>query len=315
MIGYQTSKDNRARQFAAMLVVLPLYVLLLLLVRQAVVLSAAVKYDDTPTRSTPADTQATIQPNHGEAAWSRNFSSMPDGPLRQGDWNFESGNMIADYNNEAETYTSRTSNVRVASGALVIEARPEDLNGKHYTSARVNTKGIFDFTYGTLEVDMMLPAGNGTWPAAWLLPASNVLKPADFGLAHSDRLAWALNGEIDFAEAIGSIPDQNIPAAHSYNEVHAAPTYTPAYVHDAYSTYHRYGVIKTPTSITFTLDGVPYASRQKTNNNPLDWPYDQPYYLVVDLALGGNWAGVHGIDDATAPWFLKIRSIIYTPSE
>jgi len=313
-IPYLNVKDTRTRFAVCVVLTLALYLLLLPLIRQAAVLAVDAGHGNTSAEASTVVSPIDRQVNHGETAWNRDFSAMPDGPLTHRDWNFENGNLVASYNNEAQTYTSRLSNVRVENGNLVIEAKPENLNGRHYTSARIDTKGSFDFTYGTLEVDMMLPAGNGTWPAAWLLPARNIYKPADFGIANNDHFAWSLNGEIDFVEAIGRIPGQNIPAAHSYNEIHAAPTYTPVQVSDPYGSYHRYGIIKTPTSITFTLDGVTYASRQKTSDSPLDWPYNQPYYLVINLALGGNWAGADGIDDATAPWLLKIRSVAYTPN-
>lgn len=245
--------------------------------------------------------------------WSYIFAHYPDGALPEGDWQFEKGTTVANYNNELQAYTAETSNVRIENGLLVIEARPEEREGKRYTSARINSLGNFSFTYGTLEVDMMLPQGKGTWPAAWLMPRDNIYKPEAFGISSSDKFAWVLNGEIDFMESIGRLPGQNIPAAHSYNELQAAPTYTPAFVQAPYTKFHRYGIIKTPEKITFTLDGKPYAAREKKSDSPLDWPYDQPYYLILNLAIGGNWAGDEGIDDTTAPWQLKVRSISYKP--
>jgi len=250
---------------------------------------------------------------HGATAWTYDFTNRPDGRLSRLDWNFETGSQAADYNGEAQAYTSNTQNVRIQDGTLIIEAKPQSQDGKQYTSGRVNTLSKFDFTYGTLEVDMKLPSGVGTWPAAWLLPADNKYKLADYAIPSSNPYAWALNGEIDFAEAVGYIPGQNIPAIHSYNEVQRAPTYTPGYVPTSTSEFHRYGVIKTPDSITFTIDGVPYNTRHKTSDNPLEWPYDQPYYLILDLAIGGKWAGAHGIDDTSAPWRLQVKDISYKP--
>lgn len=302
---------TKAKAFLALVAIFFPYVWVVVLVYQASV--SGVSANSQVRLSTIQSTQPLRAVNHGDSAWNYNFASMPDGPLPSSDWKFENGNKVADYNNELETYTSRTTNVRVQDGNLIIEAKPEDLNGKHYTSARVNTKDLFDFTYGTFEADMMLPAGAGTWPAVWLLPTNSMYKASNFGIANNDPYAWALNGEIDFAESIGSLPGQNIPAAHSYNEIRAQPTYTPAFVTNAYAQYHRYGVIKTPDSITFTLDGVPYATRHRTSSSPLDWPYNQPYYVVLDLAVGGKWAGADGIDNSSAPWLLKVRSLSYTP--
>jgi len=254
-----------------------------------------------------------IVTEHGSHPWTYDFAGKREGALSRREWGFETGVTAAGYNDELQAYTARPANVRVHNGTLVIEARPEHYQGKDYTSGRITTRGLFDFTYGTLEVDMKLPEGVGSWPAAWLRPVDDTYKLADYGIAPSDPLGWALNGEIDFAEAVGYIPGQNIPAIHSYDEVHQAPTYTPAYIPDSATAFHRYGVIKTPDKITFTIDGVPYNTRIRTGNNVLDWPYNQPYYLILNLAVGGKWAGAHGVDTASMPWQLQIRSISYSP--
>jgi len=245
--------------------------------------------------------------------WTYMFSNFPDGPVPESEWNFESGNKVADYNSELQAYTARTENVRIEDGLLVIEAKKENLYGKQYTSARINTLGTFDFTYGTLEVEAMLPRGVGTWPALWMMPSNNIYNPADYGISETDKFHWAVNGEIDFMEAIGRIPNQIIPSAHNFNQLKGRSLYTPVRVNDAYSEFHRYGIIKTPTAITFTLDGVPYATREKKSDNPLDWPHDQPYYLIINLAIGGNWAGADGIDDESGPWQMKVKSLSYRP--
>jgi beta-glucanase (GH16 family) len=247
------------------------------------------------------------------AAWTYDFSSLPDGALPSGDWNVESG-YGSNHNGEQSTYTSRSDNVRVENGVLVIEAKPESSGGHNYTSGRINTQGKFDFEYGTLEVEAMLTEGTGSWPAAWLIPEDPIYNRTDYGIPRTDPLEWVLNGEIDFLEAVGHVPGQNLPAAHSYNSRKSGVSqYTPAYVENPYGAYHRYGIIKAPDKITFTLDGVPYATRQKTGNSALDWPFNQPYYLILNLSIGGDWAGSHGIDNAHAPWLYKIKSISYQP--
>jgi len=248
---------------------------------------------------------------YNDTNWTYDFSQLKDGPLSSNDWNFEAGSVISKYNEEAQIYTGRTENVRIENSTLVLEARKEDMLGYRYTSARINTKDYFSFTYGELEVEMMLPQGVGTWPATWLLPAGREYNPADYRVASEDKFSFAFNGEIDFAESIGSIPGENIPAAHSYNSLRQKPLYTPVHVMNPYTEFHRYGIIKKSNEIIFTLDGVPYASRKKKSNNPMDWPFDQPYYLIINLAIGGKWAGEKGIDDSSAPWQLKIKSIRY----
>jgi beta-glucanase (GH16 family) len=269
---------------------------------------------ETPTsRSAQTTTASSRMPS--STAWTYTFAGLKDGPLPRADWNIETGTQAANYNSEAQTYTARTDNVRIENGVLVIEAKPEAKDGKAYTSARINTRDKFDFDYGTLEVEMMVPHGTGTWPAAWLMPAQNQYAPQDFGLAQTDPYAWVLNGELHSPEQVGRLPGQNIPAAHSYHSrTSGAPQYTPAYITNPYGAYHRYGIIKTPDKITFTLDGRPYATRVRTGDSALDWPFNQRYYLILNLAVGGTWAGDDGIDNSQAPWQLKVKSISYQPA-
>jgi beta-glucanase (GH16 family) len=245
--------------------------------------------------------------------WVYDFSKLPNGPIDTKIFNLENGPTTASYNNEAETYTNRTDNVRVQDGTLVIEAQPESRDGKDYTSGRIDTNGSFSFIYGTLEVEAKLPRGVGTWPAAWLMPSEPRYLASDFPSATDQTRIYTLNGELDFLESVGYLPGQNIPAAHSYDSLGQAAQYTPGFISDPYDGYHSYGIIKTPSSIEFTIDGNVYASRQKTGDDPLSWPFDQPYYLILNLALGGTWAGKDGIDDSSAPWEYMIKSITYTP--
>jgi beta-glucanase (GH16 family) len=240
------------------------------------------------------------------------FSTKENGALSTEDWNIEYGTSI-NYNGEQQFYSDSQENLRIEDGALIIQANHSSDARRPYTSARINTKDKFSFTYGTLEVDMKLPRGTGSWPAAWLMPQNDIYDIEDYDVTSSDPYAWVLNGEIDFMEAIGSLPGQVIPATHSYNEYQRAPSYTPAYVDDMYDSYHRYGIVKRPGSIAFTIDGIPYATREKTDADIKEWPFEQPYYLILNLAVGGVWAGEKGIDSSSMPWQLKVRSIRYTP--
>lgn len=252
--------------------------------------------------------------------WNYAFSDYPDGKLPAKDWNFEQGTKVANYNNEAQAYTSDIKNVRIENGLLVVEALKEQYKDRQFTSARINTLNKFSFEYGHLSVDMMLPRGVGTWPAAWLMPKNERYDPDSLGISSNDKKRWATNGEIDIQESIGSIPNTNIPAVHTYNSFNRPKPYTPVYVNTAYSQFHKYGITKTPQEIIFTLDDQPYASRKKESDDPKEWPFDQPYYLIISLAMGGDWAGSqtqeyppYGIDESSGPWQLKVRSINYRP--
>lgn len=246
--------------------------------------------------------------------WVYNFSAQPDGVINTKIFNVENGSTKANYNNELETFTDRTDNVRIENGVLVIEAHPESRDNKAYTSGRIDTNGSFSFLYGTLEVEAKLPRGVGTWPAAWLMPSNPRYQASDFSTATDQIRLYSLNGELDFLESVGYLPGQNVPASHSYNSLARTAIYTPGFIANPYDVYHRYGIVKTAKSVQYTIDGKAYAQREMTNDSPLEWPFDQPYYLILNLSLGGPWAGKNGVDDASAPWKYTIKSITYTPA-
>lgn len=268
-----------------------------------------------------SESAASPEYDPANTVWNYDFSKIANGPLPSDFWNITVGTEQASYNNEAEVYTDRLKNVRVENGQLVIEAFAENYQGRSFTSARINTLDKFSFVYGSLEVDMMIPGGIGTWPAAWLFPRNNIYNPANYNINPNNRFYHQLNGEIDFMETIGRLVNQNWPAAHSYNSWNSPGEGTPIFVDvpDAYTEFHKYGLIKTPEKISFTLDGQIYSTVEKKSDSVLDWPYDQPYYLIIDSALGGSWAGgdpkypPYGIDTANAPWQLRVKSIDYTP--
>ncbi len=264
-----------------------------------------------PVASASVATKTTLD---SSKAWKYDFSTQQNGALDSKIFNIENGPTKANYNNELETFTNRTDNVRVQDGVLVLEAKPENKDSKAYTSGRIDTHGSFSFTYGTLEIEAKLPKGNGTWPAAWLMPASPRYQAADFPSAIDQNRLYTLNGELDFLESVGYLHNQNIPAAHSYNSLAQGDQYTPGFTTNPYDEYHRYGIVKTPNLIEFTIDGKVYASRVKTSDDPLSWPFNQPYYLIINLSLGGKWAGKYGIDTSSAPWQYMIKSISYSPS-
>lgn len=245
--------------------------------------------------------------------WTYDFANVPSGELDRKIWNVENSRTKADYNDEAQTFTNRTDNVRVENGVLVLEAKSESRDGQRYTSGRIDTEGSFAFNYGTLEIEAKIPRGVGTWPAAWMMPSNPRYKAEDFPSANNQEHIWSLNGELDFLESVGYLPGQNIPASHSYNSRGREALLTPGFISNPYDEFHRYGIIKKAESIEFTIDGQVYARRDKTSTDPLEWPFDQPYYLILNLSLGGEWADRYGIDDASGPWRYEIKTIKYTP--
>ncbi|KPF56844.1 glucan endo-1,3-beta-D-glucosidase [Novosphingobium sp. AAP1] len=214
-------------------------------------------------------------------------------------------------NQERQCYTPRATNAHVAHGQLVITARkqawrgptyPQDLRDsaekaaarseKPFTSARLSTKGKAAWRYGRVEVRAKLPGGQGSWPAIWMLPA------------HDRYGHWAASGEIDILEtvnlgvpcagctsgredrALGTIHFGGVPPANRHV---GSETPIPAPVDG----YHVYAVDWAPGAITWSIDGVPYETRHAGewsttgSADPLA-PFDQPFYLVLNLAIGGG---------------------------
>jgi beta-glucanase (GH16 family) len=219
--------------------------------------------------------------------WADNFNGTAGAPPDRAKWQPVSwpGGRGDD---ELEYYTPRASNVSLdGAGHLVITARRETYTGdgvtRYYTSARIETKGLFQTTYGELEARIKLPAGAGLWPAFWALGT-------DY-----DRVGWPSCGEIDMMEALGNDPftvygSLHGPSADSRNG-YGMTTYAHSRVSLA-AGFHVYGVIWSPSKIVFTLDGVPYAARDRASLRPGDrWVFNTPFYLILDLAVGGYWPG------------------------
>jgi beta-glucanase (GH16 family) len=255
--------------------------------------------------------------------WGFDFATMPDGQPKRDDWNFEMGTGVSDNNGEAQAYTDWKDAVRIQDGKLVIEAKKTPYAGREYVSARINTLGKFDFTYGKIEVAMRLPQGAGTWPAAWLMPSKPQIDPRQYGLPAN--ASWPLNGELDIMEAVGTQPNKVFGSVHTQNNNPGAGRSDSAATNhvDINTTdgkFHTYGIEWLPDSISFTADGEVYHTYKKPSDDPRDWPFNQPFHLILNLAMGGTWGGEakadyppYGINDASAPWQLAISSVHHYP--
>jgi beta-glucanase (GH16 family) len=224
--------------------------------------------------------------------WSDEFNapngSAPD-PLK---WNIVTGGKGFG-NNELETYTSRAANVQQQNGNLVITAQKEDLTGpdgipRHYTSARLNTQNHFTKKYGRFEARIQLPIGKGIWPAFWLL-----------GNNH-DTAPWPNCGEIDILETIGA-PDTMYSTLHGpgYSGAKGISAKFPLPAGESVHTaFHLYAVEWSPNDIKFFFDDHLIAHRTPADLPPnTTWVYDHPFYILLNLAVGGNWPG--SPDDTT----------------
>jgi beta-glucanase (GH16 family) len=216
----------------------------------------------------------------GTLIWDDEFNGAAGSAPDSTKWTVTPGPSGAQ-NAELECYTNSPSNIALnGQGQLAITAL-QGSGSCPYTSGRLQTKGLFQTEYGTLEVSMQIPAGQGLWPAFWALGN-------DY-----NSVGWPQCGEIDVMENLGSDPFT------AYGSIHG-PQGTGAYGHTtAYrspvsltSGFHTYAVTWTPTSISYSIDGVTYATYSpSTLTSGQQWVFNQQFYLLLNLAVGGNWPG------------------------
>lgn len=214
--------------------------------------------------------------------WSDEFE-LPDGSAPDASkWGYDIGGNGWG-NSEIQYYTSRTNNARIEAGKLVIEAKREDYEGKKHTSARLLTKDKWAWTYGRMEARIKVPKGQGIWPAFWML-GSNI-----------GTVNWPGCGEIDIMENIGKEPGIVHGTVHGPGYSGGAGIGGPVSLADGghfADDFHVYGVEWETNSITWLLDGNPYFSITPTNLPPgKRWVFDQPQFLILNLAVGGAWPG------------------------
>ena len=214
-------------------------------------------------------------------------------------WDYDrSRNKDGWYNGELQYYGARPENVRVRNGQLIIEAKREklysrsypDYGGQAYTSGKIMTKGKAAWTYGYYEIRAQLPCARGTWPAIWMMPEGTY--------------RWPDGGEIDIMEQVGSQPEVVHGTLHTTLFVHTKGTQRGAEtrVRGSCEAFHAYQLDWRPDSIRIGVDGR--AFMKVLNNQPGGqgaWPFDHPFHMILNLAMGGNWAGAKGIDDAALP--------------
>ena len=226
----------------------------------------------------PGDTPALV--------WSDEFDAAQLDPET---WFFESGDG-SQYgipgwgNDELQWYLP--DNAKVENGNLVVSARAESQGGRSFTSARIHTRDRFAFRYGRVEARMKLPGGQGLWPAVWLLP-----QEASYG-------TWAASGEIDIMEGVnlGAAGGNTIYGtihygAESPNDQSSAEQYlVPT---DTTAEFHVYAIEWDPTELRWYVDDTLYAVQNSwsTTTAPFPAPFDQPFYILFNVAVGGNFPG------------------------
>lgn len=253
----------------------------------------------SPTPSpTPTPVPTPGPPGDYLLAFSDEFD-QPD--IDESIWNFETGPWP--YNEELEYY--RRENAWVENGSLVIEARSEAFEDRAYTSARLTTMDTLDLTYGYLEVRAALPVGTGTWSAIWLLPTD---------LRYGGYLQ---SGEIDIAERVGYDAKRVHHSVHTYlnNAVSNNAITASSRITKKDTSYHIYGLLWTEDALHVLFDGVEALTYTKPVNATSEaWPFDVPFHLILNLAVGGTWGGAKGVDEEAFPQRMLVDYVrYYTP--
>jgi beta-glucanase (GH16 family) len=198
-------------------------------------------------------------------------------------------------NNELEYYTDE-KNAIVKKGILTIEARKENYRGKNYTSARLVTKGKAEFQYGRFEIRAKLSDGKGLWPAIWMMPVKE---------SYGD---WPASGEIDIMEQVGYQPDSIHISTHTRerNWMNGNQGTAVVQVKTATSAFHLYRLDWTPEGLKGFIDSKQVFNYPNTHQGEGYYPFNQPFYLILNVAVGGFWGGKYGVDDYIFPATMQV---------
>ncbi|MFT6165499.1 MAG: beta-glucanase (GH16 family) [Vicingaceae bacterium] len=223
--------------------------------------------------------------------WSDEFNG--EGLVDDSKWSYNVGNWGWG-NNELQYYTSEDlKNARQENGQLIIEAHKNE-NNKYWTSARLTTQSKISFKYGRVEFRAKVPVGRGTWAAGWLL-----------GDTYKDELSWPYCGEIDVLECVGYEINDTTGKGVNHATCHTRAYYfkqgnqigSEIEVDSMNTKFHTYAVEWLPTKIEGYLDGELYYTYDKIADE-LEWPFNQPQNIILNLAVGGGWGGAKGIDSS-----------------
>jgi beta-glucanase (GH16 family) len=229
--------------------------------------------------------------------WADEFNTEGKPDTLKWTYNLGVGNPNGWGNNELQCYTNNEKNARIEDGKLVIEAHKDSLEGKAYTSARIVTKKKGDWLYGKIEAKAKLPYGRGTWPAIWMLSTNPI-----YG-------SWPSSGEIDIMEHVGYDSGVVHGTIHTeaYNHTKKTQKEGKITVDDVNNTYHTYAINWTEDKIDFLVDDKIYHTVTKIEGEDYKgWPFDQPFHLIMNIAVGGGWGGLKGIDDTIWPQRMEI---------
>ncbi len=246
--------------------------------------------------------------NEWKLVWSDefNYEGLPDSTK----WTYETGGHGWG-NNEQQYYVKNSlENIYVKDGKLHIAALKKNYEHASYTSAKLTTYNKVKLQYCKVEVSAKLPRGKGTWPAIWMLPESLLNKTEN----------WPLCGEIDIMEHVGK--DSNVihTSLHSglYNHIKGTQITHFETINNVFDYFHTYGIQWTKEAINFYIDDKLFYASKKGENSRVKtnegWPFDKPFYLILNLAMGGNWGGT--INDSILPCEMQVDYVrVYKKKE
>ncbi len=219
--------------------------------------------------------------------WSDEFNTpgLPDSTK----WGYEIGLLR---NQESQYYTNRSENARIEDTVLIIEARKEAFAGSKYTAASIKSRYTGDWKYGRIEVRAKIPTGKGTWPAIWMMPTDD-----EYG-------GWPRSGEIDIMENIGIDPSAIYSTVHfeGTNGTGHQSSGSRVLSNKPFDRFITYTVEWTADKIVWYNDNQKVHTYNRNSSTDYRvWPFNQKFYMILNLAIGGSWAGTQGIDDNIFP--------------
>jgi len=232
--------------------------------------------------------------------WSDEFdyTGLPDSTK----WSYSVGDGCPELcgwgNNELQYYMYKNlNNTHVDNGILTIEVHKEDYNNKEYTSGKLLTKGKQDWKYGRFEIRAKLPTSKGVWSAIWMMPTDMDV----YG-------GWPKCGEIDIMENVGYDPDTVEASAHtgSYYFTINTQKHERLAVPDCDTKFHTYALEWNEDEYRVFVDENNYFTFENEGTGFMEWPFDQQFYLILNIAYGGNWGGQKGLDLESLPQKMEV---------
>jgi len=249
---------------------------------------------DTIKASQTVTVQTNITAPEGyQLVWHDEFNDTPHAEgkctMPNSDWEYE----IAKpgwVNNELQHYVPGITHTGdtlafISNGTLKLITKKID---KEVCSVRLYAKKSTGFKYGYIEARIKLPTGIGTWPAFWMMPV------------HYNN-DWPASGEIDIMEEVGYDPNVIVGSLHAASHYGSSPASGRTTCSTSQKEFHKYAVEWTSSRITFFVDDKAYYTYNNTNKGHADWPYDAPFYIILNMAWGGNWGGAQGVDESALP--------------